>query len=360
MLKSLALLPVAVLCLVTLTPNQGLAQSSSAKPVGTWERQTKDGHFLLTIKEDRLHIRFEKSDEAMTTVDADYSVSRDGILFGVVIFAEKDAGSEEDREVKSDLPFCCRYRVDGDELTIRDGKITDGDLDKLAGRYHRVEEKVSSTKMPSTTMCEQKAGCCLGYGLRIVVPTLDAKPTCEQKTGCCPAATFTTGAGQDFRLETCPAAPPMTVKTGACRGVSTKFAAHGHRGFCFAAPSHPLTTCSIGSGRYRGSPRLWSRRRLAFPYLYEKNRDDVQIVTECTSPTRSMTRPLLSGTVGPARLHHCHYKYTVVLQRDDLRRVSRSPFWSSIPVSRSCTSTGIISTLSRPPSSSAGPGASCP
>ncbi len=217
MLKSLGLLPVAALCLVVLAPNQGLAQSSSAKPVGTWERQMKEGRFLLTIKEDCLHIRFEKSNDGTTTVDADYSVSRDGILFGVVIFAEKDLGSDEDREVKSDLPFCCRYRVDGDELTIRDGKITDGDLDKLAGRYHRVEEKISSTKgVPTKPVCEQKIGCDVGCGLRITIPTLDAKPTCEQKTGCCTAATFTAGAGQEFRLETCPASPSVTVKPGAC------------------------------------------------------------------------------------------------------------------------------------------------
>ena len=301
MLKSLGLLPVAALCLMTLAANQGLAQGSSAKPVGTWERSTKEGHFLLTIKEDRLHIRFEKSNERTTTVDADYSVSRDGILFGVVIFAEKDLGSDEDREVKSDLPFCCRYRVDGDELTIRDGKITDGDLDKLAGRYHRVEEKVSSTK----PVCEEKWGCCLGGGLRIVVPTLDAKPVCEQKTGCCPAATFTQLC-QEFRLEHAALRLRVLARSRPALSKSvTKFAARSSW-VLLRCPSQPPARRLRPMRRFSA---LWNHRRLASPICMRQNRDDIQIVKELIVDRVDDARfyPL----VGPARLHHCHFKCTV-------------------------------------------------
>jgi hypothetical protein len=280
LLKSLGLLPIAALCLMTLTPNHGLAQSLTAKPVGTWERQTKDGHFLLTIKEDRLQIRFEKSNEAMTTVDADYSISRDGILFGVVIFAEKDLGSEQEREVKSDLPFCCRYRVDGDELTIRDGKISEGDLDKLAGRYRRVEEKVSSTKATcTTTMCELKSGGCAGIaykgaGQECCTASSEPRYTDLVATWCAEAKPAVNGAS--IAMST----PVNCVKRVSCNN----------------PPEDAQILRAMDSTR-------------SVPYLYEKNRDDIQIVKELIVDRVDDARfyPL----IGPARLHHAHYKCTV-------------------------------------------------
>jgi hypothetical protein len=266
---------------MTLTPNHGLAQSSSAKPIGTWERQAKEGHFLLTIKEDRLQIRFEKSNEAMTTVDADYSVSRDGILFGVVIFAEKDLGSDQEREVKSDLPFCCRYRVDGDELTIRDGKISEGDLDKLAGRYHRVEEKVSGTKAAcTTTMCELKSGGCAGLAYK------------GAGQECCTANTepgYTAATNATWR------AGNATWRAGGIIAISTP-AISVNRDSCNNPPEDAQILRAMDSTRN-------------VPYLYEQNRDDIQILKELIVDRIDDAR--FYPIIGPARLHHIHYKCTV-------------------------------------------------
>jgi hypothetical protein len=275
LLKSLGLLPVAALCLMTLTPDRGLAQSSSAKPVGTWERQTKEGHFLLTIKEDRLQIRFEKSNEAMTTVDADYSVSRDGILFGVVIFAEKDLGSDEGSEVKSDLPFCVRYRVDGDELTIRDGKISEGDLDKLAGRYHRTEEKVSCVKgVLSKPTCE-KAG-------RV--------EECRDSRNSAELPGYTRLPIPPWRAET---TSPVVVDR---RRVIFPPIREGKADSCIEPPDDAQILRAMDSVK-------------SVPYLYETCRDDIQIVKELIVDRVDDARDF--PLIGLARLHHLHYKCTV-------------------------------------------------
>lgn len=46
-----------------------------------------------------------------------------------------------------------------------------------------------------------------------------------------------------------------------------------------------------------------------FPYVYEEHRDDVQIVTERL--VDKIDPPRFFPLVGPAQLHHCHWKATI-------------------------------------------------
>ena len=45
------------------------------------------------------------------------------------------------------------------------------------------------------------------------------------------------------------------------------------------------------------------------PYVYEEFRDDIQIVTERIKDT--IDPPRFFPLVGPAQLHHCHWKCTI-------------------------------------------------
>ena len=47
------------------------------------------------------------------------------------------------------------------------------------------------------------------------------------------------------------------------------------------------------------------------PYFYEEFREDIQIVKEQLPGTDKIDPPRFYPLVGPAQLHHCHYKCTV-------------------------------------------------
>jgi hypothetical protein len=66
-----------------------------APPVGTWER-TVDGQTLtLTVKEGRLRLTLtaEKGSKVLWLMDADYGITKDNLLFGIVTSLEKAKGA---------------------------------------------------------------------------------------------------------------------------------------------------------------------------------------------------------------------------------------------------------------------------
>jgi RNA polymerase sigma factor (sigma-70 family) len=126
------------------------------RPIGVWERTVvgKDGGSLtLTIRVDAQRVSLSQSitDKGKTikaTLEGDYSVSRDYVLYGFVTGIDVTEGVEPDEAAKGqaqilDQPFAVRYRVDGNALTIRDiklGGVKDNDqegLQMLAGRYKK-------------------------------------------------------------------------------------------------------------------------------------------------------------------------------------------------------------------------------
>jgi hypothetical protein len=79
-------------------------------------------------------------------LEADYSVTHDYVLYGVITGAEvSDDAPELVKQLATltDQPFSVRYRLDGDVLTVKDVKFADlraedAELRLLVGRYRRV------------------------------------------------------------------------------------------------------------------------------------------------------------------------------------------------------------------------------
>jgi hypothetical protein len=128
------------------------------RPLGTWERDIGPQHLALRIDTDHLYgaLTFAEKDKKITfNVDADYSVTRDSVVYGVITGADV-AGAEnaENGELFTlaaqlpDQPFSARCRVDGNTLTIKDVKFGGGSFNSgnnkgqdalviLIGRYKK-------------------------------------------------------------------------------------------------------------------------------------------------------------------------------------------------------------------------------
>jgi hypothetical protein len=129
----------------------------AARPLGTWERDVGPNHITLRIEADRLYgtatLMVDKDKKLTLSMDADYSVTADGILYGVITGVDvpdvpnDSADVVELAAVLPDQPFSVRFRVDRGSLTIKDLRCLDigvntdkkalGDLLFVMGRYKR-------------------------------------------------------------------------------------------------------------------------------------------------------------------------------------------------------------------------------
>jgi RNA polymerase sigma factor (sigma-70 family) len=128
------------------------------RPVGIWERTVaaKEGNLTLTLRIDahRVTLTLTAAQQGKTakvfTLDGDYSVSRDYVLYGFVTGIDVSEGVDDPDKVGKeaarflDQPFAIRYRVEEGALTIRDikaGGLHDDagreELQMLAGRYKK-------------------------------------------------------------------------------------------------------------------------------------------------------------------------------------------------------------------------------
>lgn len=96
------------------------------RPLGTWEKEVGPYHFTLRIEADRLYATYvgaDKEKKFNIALDADYSVTKDNVLYGVITGTdlEGDDFAKESRELAQlpDQPFSFRYRVDGNVLTVK-------------------------------------------------------------------------------------------------------------------------------------------------------------------------------------------------------------------------------------------------
>ena len=107
-----------------------------AKPLGKWERKIGKSHVTLIVEENRLHVTIIGEDAC--TVHADYRMTKDGIVYGVVTSIETDE-EEVDKSV-FDALFTCRYRIDEGALIIRDLKCREvtGKDELWNGRFKAV------------------------------------------------------------------------------------------------------------------------------------------------------------------------------------------------------------------------------
>jgi hypothetical protein len=124
-------------------PSQANASTGSTanyhderRPLGTWERTVGPVHITLTFTPELLQGRVVSKSKALGKLafdfHADYSVTRDSVLYGVITsagLADSKARMEDEQFFKLhtaltaellDQPFSMRCRVDGDVLTVKD------------------------------------------------------------------------------------------------------------------------------------------------------------------------------------------------------------------------------------------------
>jgi RNA polymerase sigma factor (sigma-70 family) len=128
------------------------------RPLGTWEKQVGPWHATLRVEADRLYLTAraeDKGEKIGYILDAEYSVTKDNVLYGVLTGVDVEGTEATDVETAAlsqflDSPFSLHYRVDGNALTLKSvnlGVGHDKDLRKedderlmLAGRWKKVEK----------------------------------------------------------------------------------------------------------------------------------------------------------------------------------------------------------------------------
>jgi hypothetical protein len=134
-------------CLVGLGPVRGA--ETADRPLGKWERKIGKNQVTLVVEDNRLHVTV--AGEKSCTLHADYTLTRDLIVYGVVTSVE--VGGEEDAEKEMiDVPFSCRFRLDEGVLIVRDVKCSMGGDAKdsvWGGRFKPVAPPPSPTRAAS-------------------------------------------------------------------------------------------------------------------------------------------------------------------------------------------------------------------
>jgi hypothetical protein len=136
-----------------------LAQDAdSHKPLGTWAHHSNDYKVTFDVKPDTLRCTVSGEGGLSISVTADYVVSPDGVLFGVIRTRKADKKKEEEGDMEKRL-FYCRFTIEKNNLVLSDVVYGD-DKDKikevLEGKYRKVEKKGSATSsalpvVPTTT-----------------------------------------------------------------------------------------------------------------------------------------------------------------------------------------------------------------
>ncbi|HTU19682.1 MAG TPA: hypothetical protein VMG10_16595 [Gemmataceae bacterium] len=116
----------ALTLLVCLASTGASSAQEITKPLGRWERKIGKNCITLIIDENRLHI--SSTGEKPGALHADYAMTRDGVIYGVVTSIE----CEEDEDMDAsktlfDAPFTFRFRIDEGALIIHDAKLYDVD-----------------------------------------------------------------------------------------------------------------------------------------------------------------------------------------------------------------------------------------
>ena len=107
-----------VAVLVILVAGDVLAADPPKPPVGKWAANGHNSSSTLDLKEGRLTWDLG-SGLANLTIHADYSVTKDGVLYAVITKVETNVA--ENKPVKDDT-FSFRFMVDGDDLNVKDIK----------------------------------------------------------------------------------------------------------------------------------------------------------------------------------------------------------------------------------------------
>ncbi len=124
---------------VYLASLNALGAQEMAKPLGKWERKLGKNHLTLTVEDNRLHISY--AGDKPGTLHADYAMTRDGLIYGVITSIECEEDEEADAtKTLFDAPFSFRFRIDEGALIIHDAKAhdADGKDDVWNGRFKAI------------------------------------------------------------------------------------------------------------------------------------------------------------------------------------------------------------------------------
>src|SRR5262249_28276939 len=98
------------------------------RPLGHWEREVGPYHITLRVESDRLFgtfVSMEKDQKVTWVGEADYSVTKDSVLYGVITGVELPGNPDGEVEANQfvDLPFSAHFRMDDSILTIKNLKF---------------------------------------------------------------------------------------------------------------------------------------------------------------------------------------------------------------------------------------------
>jgi hypothetical protein len=114
------------------------ADAPAGKPLGIWKRSFGDNQVLFTITADGLRCQIRTDNGGTLDIHADYGVTRDGVLFGILTRVEAN-GAEG--PAAGDL-FSFRFALEKGVLTIKDLKSPVGaDARQLVEGSYRAQEK---------------------------------------------------------------------------------------------------------------------------------------------------------------------------------------------------------------------------
>jgi hypothetical protein len=126
---------VTVVVALVVVAAAGAADAPAKKPIGTWARGLGENKVTFQFKADSLTCVITNG-SATLEVEADYGVTKDGVIYGIITKAERkgvDGGPE-----KGEL-FSFQVKIDKETITISDLKGTDNAEAKqlIQGEYKK-------------------------------------------------------------------------------------------------------------------------------------------------------------------------------------------------------------------------------
>jgi hypothetical protein len=131
------MMAIVAMCGILTTTTLAADEPARTKPIGTWERTSGDHTATFKFTADSVRCTLSGSGGALI-VDADYGVTKDGTLFGLVTKVDK-RGTEFGPEVGTLFRF--RIKLDKDRLTVSELEENNSEAKQiLMGDYTRKKE----------------------------------------------------------------------------------------------------------------------------------------------------------------------------------------------------------------------------
>jgi hypothetical protein len=169
---------LAAATLLALTAPTHAQTERNQKLLGTWTRHSDGCKVKLDIKPEVLRCTVTIAEGYAITVEADYVVSKDGVLLGIVRGPKtpKAAKKDDDDDPLSKRLFYLQLSADEKSLLVSNLNYGDNGDDKtkevLEGKYHRTESKHPTTR-PSAQYLQHPPDYC--------APATDPSPARTKK-----------------------------------------------------------------------------------------------------------------------------------------------------------------------------------